>query len=55
MKNTTCKVSFMNRPWTPLPNAATRRQVLNRFLETLLVIATGAAMGAMLLLAVAIA
>lgn len=55
MKNTVCKVSFMNRPWVPVPNAATRRQVLDRILETLMVVATGAALGALLLLAVSIA
>lgn len=29
--------SFMNRPYVPLPNAATRRQVAHKFLDGLLV------------------
>lgn len=28
---------FMNRPYVPLPNAATRRQVLKRYIDGLLV------------------
>lgn len=34
----------------PFPNAPTRRQVLNRVLDVLLVAASGAGIGAMLLL-----
>lgn len=29
--------SFMNRPYVPLPNAATRRQVMRKFLDGILV------------------
>ena len=28
---------FMNKPYVPLPNAATRQQVLNKIVDTLLV------------------
>lgn len=28
---------FMNRPYIPLPNAATRRQLLNRYINSMLV------------------
>ncbi len=38
-----------NRPVLPYPNAATRRQILNRVLDLLLTGAIGAAIAAMLL------
>ena len=38
-----------NRPALPYPNAATRRQILNRVLDLLLTCAIGAAFAAMLL------
>ena len=38
-----------SRPTLPYPNAATRRQILNRFLDLLLTGAIGAAIAAMLL------
>ena len=38
-----------NRSVLPYPNAATRRQILNRFLDLLLTGAIGAAIAAMLL------
>ncbi len=34
----------------PFPNAPTRRQILNRILDTLLIAASGAGIGTMLLL-----
>lgn len=39
----------INRPALPYPNAATRRQILNKFLDLLLTGAIGAAIAAMLL------
>ena len=54
MKNTTYKKRFLDQPYVPYPNAATRRQLLDKFVETLLVIATGAALGALFLFAMAL-
>ena len=43
MKTTTvCRDNFWNTPAVPLPNAATRRQIIDRFLDIALVAAIGA-------------
>jgi hypothetical protein len=48
MKTAICKSNY--RPAVPYPNAATRREVLHKILDTLLVAASGMGIGAMLLL-----
>lgn len=48
MKTAICKTNY--RPIVPYPNAATRREVLHKVLDTLLVAVSGMGIGAMLLL-----
>lgn len=48
MKTAICKTNY--RPTVSYPNAATRREVLHKILDTLLVAASGMGIGAMLLL-----
>ncbi len=45
---------YANRPNLPYPNAATRREMFNKFLDLLLVAALGAGTAAILLFLVAI-
>ncbi len=49
MQKTYCKGNFWSQPYMPLPNAATRRQVLHKLLDTALVIASCAGIGAIML------
>ena len=49
------RTSFMNAPIVSLPNAATRRQVFHKILDILLISASGAGIGAMVLLLLALA
>lgn len=46
---------FMNRPYVPLPNAATRRQVLHKLLDKILIGAccVGVTIGVMFLISLA--
>lgn len=56
MKATTAQRSnFMNAPVVCYPNAASRRQVFHKLLDTLLVTASGAGIGAILLFLLAVA
>lgn len=48
MKTAICKTNY--RTAVPYPNAATRREVLHKVLDTLLVAVSGMGIGAMLLL-----
>ncbi len=48
MKTAVCKPTY--RPVIPYPNAATRRQMLLRFLDHILVVACGMGLAATLLL-----
>ena len=48
MKTAICKSNYC--PTVPYPNAATRREVLHKVLDTLLVAVSGMGIGAMLLL-----
>ena len=48
MKAAICKTNY--RPAVSYPNAATRQEVLQKILDTLLVAASGMGIGAMLLL-----
>lgn len=48
MKTAVCKSNF--RPTIPYPNAATRREMLRKVLDTLLVAASGMGIAAILLL-----
>ena len=48
MKAATCKSNYP--AIVPYPNAATRREVLHKILDTLLVAVSGMGIGAMLLL-----
>ncbi len=48
MKAAICKTNY--RPTVPYPNAATRREMLHKVLDTLLVAVSGMGIGAMLLL-----
>ena len=48
MKTAICKSNYY--PTVPYPNAATRREVLHKILDTLLVAVSGMGIGAMLLL-----
>ena len=48
MKTAVYKTNY--RPTIPYPNAATRREVLHRTLDTLLVAASGMGLGAIVLL-----
>lgn len=50
MKTTACK-SYQPTKVIPYPNAATRREVLQKFLDTALVAASGMGIAAMVLLA----
>ena len=55
MKTTTVyHDNFWNRPSVPLPNAATRRQVLEKFLDVALVAAIGAGIAASILFLIAL-
>lgn len=47
--------TFMNSPVVYYPNAASRRQVFHKMLDVLLVTASGAGIGAILLFLLAIA
>lgn len=50
MKATTVyRTNFMSRPVVPYPNAASRRHVLGKLLDILLVTASGAGIAAVLL------
>ncbi len=49
------KTTNLCRQALPYPNAATRRQIVNRILDMLLMAAIGAGLGAMLLLGLALA
>ena len=48
MKTAICKSTY--RAIAPYPNAATRREVIHKVLDTLLVAVSGMGIGAMLLL-----
>ncbi len=48
MKTAVCKSSY--RPTIPYPNAATRREILHKVLDTLLVAASGMGLAAIVLL-----
>ena len=48
MKTAVCKSNY--QPVIPYPNAATRREVLHKILDTLLVAASGMGIAAILLL-----
>lgn len=48
MKTAVCKSAY--RPAIPYPNAATRREVFHKVLDTLLVAASGMGIAAILLL-----
>lgn len=50
MKTAVCKPNYPAMPKLPYPNAATRRQMLQRFLDTALVIASGIGLAAAFLL-----
>ncbi len=50
MKTAVCKPNYPAMPKLPYPNAATRRQLLQRFLDTALVIASGIGLAAAFLL-----
>ena len=43
-------ISFMNRPYVNVPNAATRRELLHKALDTALVTASGIGIGAIIAL-----
>ena len=43
------KVNFWSEPYLPLPNAATRRQVLHKIMDTALIIASCAGIVAIML------
>lgn len=50
MLNTnTRKVNFWSEPYIPLPNAATRRDILRKVLDTALIIASCAGVAAIML------
>jgi len=56
MKTTTVyRTDFMSRPSFPYPNAATRKEMLHKFLDLLLVGAIGAGLAACFLLILAFA
>ena len=44
-----CKADFWSEPHIPLPNAATRRQVLQKIVDTALIIASCAGIVAIML------
>lgn len=46
--------NFWNRPFVPLPNAATRRQVVDKLLDIALVAAIGAGIAASVLFLLAL-
>lgn len=50
MKTAVCKPQTRPVPQIPYPNAATRRELFNKLLDTLLVTASGMGIAAMLLL-----
>lgn len=49
------RTDFANRPHLPYPNAATKRQIFDRFIELLLMAALGAGAAASILLVLALA
>ena len=49
MKTAVCKPNYRPVIRFPYPNAATRRQMLHRFVDTALVIASGMGLGAVIL------
>lgn len=55
MKQTVYKKAYLDQPCYPFPNAATRRQILDKLAQTLLALATGAALGVLFLFALALA
>lgn len=50
MKTVVCKTNFRPMPRFPYPNAATRREVFHKLLDTALVAASGMGIAAILLL-----
>ena len=50
MKTAICKFNYPTMPKVPYPNAATRRQLLQRLMDTALVIACGIGIAATFLL-----
>ena len=53
--STICHTDFKSRPSIPYPNAATRKELLHKFLDLLLVGAMGAGLAACFLLILAFA
>ena len=49
LTSNTKKVNFWSEPYVPLPNAATRRQVLQKIVDTALIIASCAGIVAIML------
>ena len=49
LTSNTKKVNFWSEPYVPLPNAATRRQVLHKIMDTALIIASCAGIVAIML------
>lgn len=55
MKTTTVyRSDYANRPHVPYPNAATRREVLNKFLDLLMMAALGVGAAAIILFLLAL-
>lgn len=50
MKTVVCKTNYRPIPQLPYPNAATRREVFHKLLDTALVAASGMGIAAILLL-----
>lgn len=50
MKTAVCKSTYRPTPRIPYPNAATRREVFHKLLDTALLAASGIGIAAMLLL-----
>ena len=55
MKTATCRTDYAPQPNLPYPNAATRREIFNKFIDLLLVGAIGAGAAAILLFLLALA
>ena len=53
--NAICRTDYANRPNLPYPNAATRRELLNKFLDLLLMGALGVGAAAIMLFVLVLA